>query len=188
MYCVLEMEQTRLNPRGVSFETDSPSSWGLGKPLGPPSTLSSSDQGLGQLELGRRRPSHRWWLGAGYVAGLAVIRAQQRFSMAPDRTIPGAGAGCPGLRGGFLWSQPHPGGQGVGQPSTEDGPLLASSGVWRVLGGRLLRVVSAGAPERSYVNICAERSLGWEQSLTVALGSGRGSRGQQEASRGRETG
>lgn len=39
------------------------------------------------------------------------------------------------------------------------------------VGGWLLRVVSAEAPGRSYVNICAELS-GVETELTVALGSG----------------
>ena len=112
--------------------------------------------------------------GSWARGGVGCIRAQQHFlSIAPDRDHSGAGAGCPGLRGGASCPNPTLGARRACL-HRGCGPLLASSGVWRVLGGRLLRVVSAGAPERSYVNICAERGLGWEQSLTVALGSGEG--------------
>lgn len=63
-------------------------------------------------------------------------------------------------------------------------PTLDEKGLWterccyprctlglESVGGWLLRVVSAEAPGRSYVNICAELS-GVETELTVALGSG----------------
>ena len=126
VFCVLEMELTRLSPRGVRLDTDSPFLGGLGKPLGAPLHLGPSDQGLGQAGVGQMRPLHDggWELGGG-----CCITAQQPFpSTAPDRDHSGAGAGCPGRRGGLRVPAP-PWGPG-GPASTEDvghsWPLLGS--------------------------------------------------------------
>lgn len=74
---------------------------------------------------------------------------------------------------------------GQGRPARTEGhqPLLANSGAWRVSGGRLLRVVSAVAPGEELCKYL-HRTGWWEQSLTVALGSGEGGCGPEEDQRG----
>lgn len=119
-----------------------------------------------------------WWPGAG-LGG--CVRAQPRLrSVAPGRAAePEQGAlACMGA------SCPSPT-LGAGRACRDRGcgPLLAFSGVWRVSGGWLLCVVSAVAPERSYVNICAEAS-GMGADFDSGLGLGEGGRGQQEGQHG----
>ena len=105
VFCVLEMELTRLSPRGVRLDTDSPFLGGLGKPLGAPLHLGPSDQGLGQAGVGQVRPLHdgAWELGGGEVgrlhqspAALSLHGSRQGSFRSRSRVPwPAWGASCP---------------------------------------------------------------------------------------------
>lgn len=180
MFCVLEMEQTRVSLRGVRLDTDSPFLGGLGKPLGAPLHLGPSDQDLGQAGVGQVRPLHGggWELGRG-----AASEPSSAFpAWLQTGIIPEPEQGALACVGGFV-SQPHPGGQG-GLPPLR---MWATPGLfWGLesVGRAAPPCCVCWSPREELCKYLCRARLGWEQSLTVALGSGEGGRGQQEGQPG----